>query len=188
MSENINDSGQEMTANAPMCDAACDQAQPFAELPTPEPVCRCGAEWHQDGDRCVHGHPRPGTPGPALTHGARSLQVRLALLAECRAALSERRNGILADLGGRDDLSIIRTDMVERYLETSLLAEWLGGNLLAEGALTAKGKARAAATLYLQVLDRLSRLASTLGLDRRARRLNVAEQCAVLHATEPRCD
>jgi hypothetical protein len=121
-------------------------------------------------------------------HGARSLHVRLALLAECRSALAERRNGILADLGGPDGLSIIRTDLVERYLETSLLAEWLGGNLLAEGALTAKGKARAAATLYLQVLDRVSRLASTLGLDRRAKRLNVAQEFAAMHTEPERCD
>jgi len=161
-------------ANAPVPEPAVEPISPFAELPASGPICKCGAAWHPDGDRCVLGHPRPGTPGPALTHGARSLQVRLALLAECRLALAERRNGILADLGGPEDLSVIRTDMVERYLETSLLAEWLGGNLLAEGALTAKGKARAAATLYLSVLDRLSRLASTLGLERRQKRVDLA--------------
>ena len=80
-------------------------AEPFAELPASGPVCRCGADWHPDGDRCIRGHPRPGTPGPALTHGARSLQVRLALLAECRAALADRRNGIIAASGTRPSRS-----------------------------------------------------------------------------------
>jgi hypothetical protein len=97
------------------------------------------------------------------------VQVRLALLAEARAALADRRNGIIGDLGGPSELGTIRRDLVERYLETSLLAEWLGGNLIAEGALTSKGRTRAAATLYLQVVDRVYRLASTLGLERRAK-------------------
>jgi hypothetical protein len=119
------------------------------------------------------GHDRRGrfTPGnaAAMTHGGRSVHVRRALLAEARAVLADRRNSIISDLGGPTELSTIRTDLVERYLETSLLAEWLGGNLLTEGAVTTKGRARAAATLYLQVVDRVHRLASSLGLDRKVR-------------------
>jgi hypothetical protein len=95
--------------------------------------------------------------------------LRLALLAETRAALADRRSAIIGDLGGPSGVGTIRRDLVERYLETSLLAEWLGGNLLAEGALTAKGKARAAATFYLQVVDRVYRLASARGLERTAK-------------------
>ena len=125
------------------------------------------AETGEDG-RDPHGRFALGN-GAAVTHGGRSVQVRLALLAEARAALTDRRNGIIGDLGGPSELGTIRRDLVERYLETSLLAEWLGGNLIAEGALTSKGRTRAAATLYLQVVDRVYRLASTLGLERRAR-------------------
>jgi hypothetical protein len=108
-----------------------------------------------------------GEPGPALTHGGRSVQVRLALIDARRAELEDHRAAIFADLGGRENVGRLKADLVERYLETSLIGEWLGGNLLAGGVLTAKGKTRAAATLYLQVLDRLYRLTTALGLERK---------------------
>jgi hypothetical protein len=110
-----------------------------------------------------------GEPGPGLRHGGRSILVRLALVDARRAALGEHRAAILTDLGGYENVGTLKADLVERYLETSLIAEWLGGNLLVDGVLTAKGKTRAAATLYLQVLDRLHRLTTLLGLERRAR-------------------
>ena len=115
-----------------------------------------------------------GAPGPALTHGGRSVQVRLALIDARRAELEEHRAAIFADLGGRENVSRVKADLVERYLETALIGEWLGGNLLADGVLTSKGRTRAASTLYLQVLHRLYRLTTALGLERQARRLDLA--------------
>jgi hypothetical protein len=108
-----------------------------------------------------------GEPGARLTHGGRSVQVRLALIDARRAELSEHRDAILADLGGRESVGRLKTDLIERYLETSLIAEWLGGNLLVDGVLTSKGRTRAASTLYLQVIDRLYRLTTALGLERK---------------------
>jgi hypothetical protein len=107
-----------------------------------------------------------------LTHGGRSIGVKLALMDVKRAALAERRAGILADLGGAENVSTIKSDLVERYLELQVVGDWLGGNLLAEGVMTTKGKTRAATTLFLSVVDRLERLGKTIGLERRERDLS----------------
>lgn len=137
-------------------------------------ACKCGAPLAADATRCPRGHVRPlvGMPGAALKHGAHSLLVRKALLPEQvrqREALAEKRRQIEADLGGLDSISAIRSELLDRFLETSLLCEYLGQQLIDGGPFTAKGRARAALGAYLQVLDRLQRLASALGLDRKAR-------------------
>jgi len=110
----------------------------------------------------------------SLKHGGKSIGVKLALMDAKRAALAERRAGILADLGGPENVSTIRADLVERYLELQVVGDWLGGNLLASGVLTSKGKTRAATTLFLSVVDRLERLGKTIGLDRRERDANLS--------------
>ena len=157
-----------------MTDGVPTSVAPSAERPADGPPCSCGAPWNAEPDRqglwrCQAGHPRPGAPGPALTHGSRSVYLRLALIEEHRAQLEERRSAILADLGGAANTGVIKTDVAERYLETTLMLEWLGGNLLVNGVMSAKGSTRAAATLYLQVLDRFLRLVATLGLERQAK-------------------
>jgi hypothetical protein len=156
-----------------VCAGSCAKL-PNGERPASEPACRCGAPWQLEADRggvwrCKGGHPKPGTPGPRLEHGGRSVEVRLALIDARRAALAESRQAIFADLGGAENVGRLKADLVERYLETSLIAQWLGGNLLVDGVLTTKGRARAAASFYLQVLDRISRLTAALGLERRAK-------------------
>lgn len=108
----------------------------------------------------------------ALQHGVYSQQVAagaLAEQAEAVAALDEQRREIETDLGGSAGLSRIRRDLVKRYLETQLIADYLGDNLRRLGPLTGKGKARAATTAYLQVLDRQVRLAQLIGLERTAK-------------------
>lgn len=107
----------------------------------------------------------------ALVHGGRSQRVAAGLLpeqAEARALMREREQAIVRDLGG--DLSQVKADMVTRYLETALIADFLADNIARHGALTGKGRTRAAVTAYLQVLDRQHRLALLLGLERRQKR------------------
>jgi hypothetical protein len=104
----------------------------------------------------------------ALKHGGRSVRVRAALLPEQRGrfeTLAIRRAAIVADLGGEEAVSTIKADLVSRYLEVATVAEWLGGNLITEGPLTCRGRARAATTLFLQTVDRLHRLGATLGVE-----------------------
>jgi hypothetical protein len=126
---------------------------PLPELPTP--------------GRFVAGH-----PGPALKHGRYSKLVRQGALPEQQeavAAMQERRAAIVADLGA--DLSQVKQDVVGRYLEASLVADYLFNNVQQHGVLTGKGRTRAAVATYLQVLDRVVRLGQLLGLERRSKQV-----------------
>ena len=78
-----------------------------------------------------------------------------------------------APLGGEHTLSQLQIDLVDRHLELDVVATWLGGNLLAEERLTAKGRSRAALSAYLTVLDRVHRVSSALGLARRQKAVSL---------------
>ena len=86
---------------------------------------------------------------------------------EVRAALKERELAIVADLGGRDNMSQLKADMVQRYIAASTVADYLEHNIITQGVLSAKGRTRAAVSTYLQVLDRLHRFAGSIGLERK---------------------
>jgi hypothetical protein len=90
--------------------------------------------------------------------------------------MRERQSSIVADLG--EDLSTVKQDVVARYLEASLVADYLFDNVVKHGVLTGKGRTRAAVATYLQVLDRVVRLAQLLGLERQQRRVDVAQAFA----------
>ena len=108
----------------------------------------------------------------AMVHGGRSRQVRTAALpiqADVRATLASKRAAIASDLGGEGNLTQLQQDLINRYVETDAVADYLAGTLVTAGALTPRGRSRAALTAYLQVLDRQHRLAVALGLERRAK-------------------
>lgn len=106
--------------------------------------------------------------------------------AEARAALAEREAAILVDLGGVDVLSVLQRDMAQRYVTLQMVEDWLTGNIVEHGPLTAKGAQRAALSALLQVSDRLTRLALALGLERKARKLSPldAVRAAVAEANQ----
>ena len=112
----------------------------------------------------------------ALQHGGRSIQVASSPLpgqAVVRNTLAEKRAAILVDLGGEAACSQLQLDLVDRYLELDTVAAWLGGHLVAEGPLTAKGRSRAALSAYVTTVDRVQRIASTLGLARRQKQVSL---------------
>ena len=130
--------------------------------------------------------PSPRENTASLTHGGRSRQVQGAHLpeqSEQRRQLTDKRAAILADLGGVDALSQLQRDLVDRYLELDTIASWLGGHLLAEGALTAKGRARAALSAYVTVVDRVHRVSTALGLARRQKSVSLDQYLTDTYAT-----
>jgi hypothetical protein len=143
---------------------------PAPEIPVGVNQCpRCGC-W-QPGNR---GH---------WTDGTHSAQVRRQLLdGPTAAALAEQRQQVETDLGGTESLTRIQLDLVGRYVEVSALASWLAGNLVAEGALTTRGRARQALAAYLSILDRQHRLALALGLERRQKNMTPLEAWAHIKA------
>lgn len=97
-----------------------------------------------------------------LVHGARSEALRRRLEEEAAEALAERRQAIAEDLGGAEALTVIGSDIVDRYVTAAALLEWMERRLLAEGCLTGKGRRRALHGAYLAQLDRVMRLTTQL--------------------------
>jgi hypothetical protein len=149
----------------------------------PGPAIPAGA------DRC----PRCGVLQPAntaaMTHGLRSERAQLALLPgqeELRAALADRCNELLADLGGDEAAGVVLRDTANRFLRLSVLADSMEAEIERRGMLTPKGRTRASVALYLKILDRLRKHADALGIERKARPVNplAAVRAAVAKANE----
>jgi hypothetical protein len=107
-----------------------------------------------------------------LIHGLRSRRAQQALLPgqeQQLALIGERRTELLRDLGGEDALPLTKRDVVGRFIELQTIADTLAGNLAAAGVLSTKGRQRAALTAYLSVVDRLTKLAALLGLERKVK-------------------
>jgi hypothetical protein len=136
----------EIEASGDMCEAVCDTPQQPAQFAT--------------------------SRLNAMRTGIHSELVRKGLLPEQQEAVQamhERRAAIVSDLG--DDLSQVKQDVLQRYLEASLIADYLFDNIQHLGVLTGKGRTRAACSAYLQVLDRQVRLGQMLGFERKAKQV-----------------
>jgi hypothetical protein len=107
--------------------------------PSPQPAAREPHPGHQPDGRFARGHTL------TLKHGAFSKQVRALLpeQAEILATLAEQRQAIDSDLGGPDAVGALSRDLVSRYLELSVIADYLGRQLVTTGPLTVKGAQRA---------------------------------------------
>ena len=68
------------------------------------------------------------------------------------------------------NLSTIKADLVERYVQIAALADHFVGTLIAEGPKTLSGRTRQALTTYLALADRQRKLGELLGLERKQKR------------------
>jgi hypothetical protein len=108
----------------------------------------------------------------ALKHGLFSKRAQLALLPgqeQWRDVLASRRTRLTDDQGGTQNISLILEDTIDRYQRLWVLASTLEARIEKEGITTGKGKTRATVSLYLGIIDRLTKLAQQLGFERRAR-------------------
>jgi hypothetical protein len=115
----------------------------------------------------------PGN-GERLIHGLRSARAMAALLPGQEAqlrVLREQVNELMTDLGGAAHLGVVKREMAVRFCELRVVGTTLAESLVREGVLSAKGRQRAALTAYLSVIDRLTRLAAVLGMERTAKRV-----------------
>lgn len=88
----------------------------------------------------------------------------------------DRIEAITRDLGGPAELTHLERAHVREVARLELVVEALGNDLIERGALTGKGRQRAALGAYLMSLDRLTRLSTTIGLQRRPRPALTLEQ------------
>ncbi len=121
-----------------------------------------------NGQRTANGRFAPGNRA-RLKHGRRSQRAAAELFREHAQPLREREAEILRDLGGEAGASAVRRELVTRFVQASAIADSLAANIVIGGVSTAKGRTRAATTTFLAVLDRIQRLAQTIGLERRAK-------------------
>ena len=129
---------------------------------------------------------RKGEPGPALKHGLYSRKAQLGLLPgqeELRAVLASRRQRLHDDQGGPQALSQILDDTLERYQRLWILASTAEARIEKEGIFTGKGRTRASVTLYLSIIDRLTKLAQQVGFERKGQQV-VSFQDALRHKTQ----
>jgi hypothetical protein len=177
----VADHDQDVTAAFEQARASLEDVTAVDTAPVQRFCKRCDALRTAEGDHCPScGGWLPSNTGH-LIHGGRSRQVRAGQLpeqAEAVAALAERHAEIVNELGGADALSIIKRDLVTRYLETAMIADYLASNVWQHGPLTGKGRTRAAVTAYLQVLDRQQKLAATIGIERQAKTIDLARALA----------
>ena len=101
----------------------------------------------------------------ALVHGGRRLQLGEGSPMDeaCRVKL---RDAVLADLGGRESVSVVMAELVEDFSGACVLRDLVWQHLAAVGPLTKAGRRRAAFDLYLQASQRAERLAARIGTDR----------------------
>ena len=115
---------------------------------------------------------KKGEPGPALKHGLYSRQAQLGLLPgqeEARALLASRRQRLHDDQGGSDAISQTLDDTIDRYQRLWMLASTAEARIEKEGMFTGKGRTRASVTLYLSLIDRLTKLAQQIGFERKSK-------------------
>lgn len=99
-----------------------------------------------------------------LRHGRRSRAFQERLREQAAEALAAKRAVILDDLGGPVAVGEIASDMVDDYIAAQALLEWMQGELLTKGVITARGRRRQLHSAYLQQLSQVAKLASMLGL------------------------
>jgi hypothetical protein len=99
----------------------------------------------------------------ALQHGAHSAQMQ----EQAEPWRQEQIAAIRADLG--DDVSTLKAHTIEQAATALVILRHLTQNISGSGVLTAKGKRRAAVTVYMHTLDRYVRLVQLLGLERSAK-------------------
>ena len=96
-------------------------------------------------------------------------------VADAKADLAERLRSDLATDGG----AVTLEGLVDGYAEARLLRSAMFLRLVEMGGpVTTKGKTRQLFSTYLQVLDRETRLALALGLERKAKKASLAEYIA----------
>ena len=170
-----NDRARDTESRAHALDS--DAAAPSRELPAPGPEL---FERAREAVSAIRGRGRldNGQAGPGntlnLRHGLHSAQ--LTDQPAIAAWHQEETEAIESDLGGEAELSVLQRASVREVARLEVIAAALGNELLEHGVLTGKGQCRSATNTYLQVLDRFVRLAGTLGLARRQRRIPSAHE------------
>ena len=111
------------------------------------------------------------------TAAGRTLERSEAFWSAVAAAKAELVARLHSDLAVNGEAAATLEGLVDAYAEARLLRHSMFTRLVELGGpITTKGKSRALYTSYLAALDREVRLATTLGLERRAKKVPSLEE------------
>lgn len=114
---------------------------------------------------------RPGNQA-AVLHGAYRAALRDGgLPAELLDEMAGFRTSVVADLGGETELSAIAFGYVRRLVELETFARLFVADLEGRGLFTKRGRVRSSYGQLMATVDRWDRIATKLGLERRAKQL-----------------
>jgi hypothetical protein len=151
----------------------CSTRSPLGTRQCSNPACRCLLPGN--------GGRTPEIPGlPAAQRGDRE-----AMLQQHRDSHDQNLAVAIADRGGDAAVSIVERGLIVQAVTLQTTASILSGYLLEVGPLTPRGRVRTAVAAYNAAVDRYSKLAEKLGLERRGNwRQAHAEAQARMEAAE----
>ncbi len=107
----------------------------------------------------------------ARKHGVDAFEARgpASLPDPLRASIDDFRQQVLTDRGGVENLTAIEVGYVRRLSELETVARLLASDLAARGLFTQKGRVRSTHARWLETLDRWSKFADRVGVQRVAK-------------------
>lgn len=130
---------------------------------------RCRTPAEGDENSCQNcGSFLPGNEA-AMVHGGRRFELARSPMDEARRIAL--RDAVVADLGGEDAVSEVMAALVEDFAFAVVLRDLLAAHLMAVGPLTNRNQKRAAVDAWHRASARAERLATKLGLERKATEL-----------------
>jgi hypothetical protein len=153
-----------------------DRAAPIPEngkangIAVPKVCGRCEAENGPEAERCLRCQSwLVGNPGPRTTGVyARQQPADLVMTAD------ELERGIVADLGGIENLSTLERSHIRKLRDLEITIRLLAGDIARNNLLTPGGRVRDVYGAFLNGLDRFDRYSQRLGLKRRAKHVDIA--------------
>lgn len=116
----------------------------------------------------TNGRFQPGNKA-ALTHGAYAAGTRSAEVERIVGDLEAWQQQLVVDQGGEADLSTLRRSYLQRLVESEAVLRLIAANLHDKGVFSKGGRTRGAVNTYLRVLGSWDKLASRVGIDKRAK-------------------
>ena len=158
------------TPTSPVVDAAA----------TPPFVCQarvpggvCGATTRHPANpknQCVKGHFIVGSQ-QRWVDGTRAFERHgdVVLPPHLRMSADDMLAGIIADKGGRENLTTFKREYVQQARNFRVMLDMILQELVRNGVTTKGGRVRSAVSKYLEIFDRFDKVAQRLGLEREAR-------------------
>lgn len=159
------------------CDSTPTVDATVVDDSTPTVVCsRCGTRCPM-GIRCINPKCRCLLKGTQLarTHG---LYAQKPLPADIVESVEALRAGVVSDRGGASELSTLEHSYVAKLGDIEIAIRLLTEDIATHGLLTPSGRVRDSYEKLLAGLAAFDRYAQRIGLERRARRLDLAQAFA----------